>query len=113
MSVPVMILGFAASAAACTAEEATPIDPADPPDLTEMTATDGADPDIPELDGGEVDVAELDDVTHSVPPTDQMREAAEAQCEGDSELAQGYVKAVDQTTGAVISEFTIDCDDVR
>lgn len=53
------------------------------------------------------------DVTHTIDPTDQMREAAAQQCLDDEELATGYVRAVDPTTGNVLSEIELDCGEVR
>ncbi|MEL6984129.1 MAG: hypothetical protein AAFO29_17015 [Actinomycetota bacterium] len=78
-------------AAACSGEEAIPIDPANPP----TTAPD------------------LTDVTHQIEPTEQMREVAEQQCRDDASLAEGYVRAVDPDTEAILSEVTVDCDEVR
>lgn len=75
----------------CTGEEAVPIDPANPP----TTAPD------------------LTDVTHAIEPTDEMREAASRQCLDDPDLAEGYVRAVDPQTEAVLAELTVDCVDVR
>ena len=53
------------------------------------------------------------DVTHTIDPTDQMREAAAQQCLDDVDLATGYVRAVDPTTGNVLSDVEVDCGEVR
>lgn len=79
------------AAGACSGEEATPIDPANPP----TTAVD------------------LTDVTHQIEPTEQMQEVAEQQCLDDVSLVEGYVRAVDPDTEAILSEVTVDCDEVR
>lgn len=78
-------------AGACSGEEATPIDPANPP----TTAVD------------------LTDITHQIEPTEQMEELAEQQCLDDATLTEGYVRAVDPDTEAILSEVTVDCDEVR
>jgi hypothetical protein len=75
---------------ACTGEEAVPIDPANPPTT------------LPDLTG----------ITHLIEPTDQMRDAAEAQCFTD-DRAEGYIEAVDASTGQVLSSITVDCAEVR
>jgi len=85
----VAVVGLAA--VACTGEEATPIDPANPP----TTAVD------------------LSDVTHAIEPTDEMRAAAEQQCLDDPGRAEGYIRAVDPEDGTILSEITVDCDQVR
>ena len=56
---------------------------------------------------------DLSDVTHELQPTDQMRDAARQQCLDDPDLIQGYVKAVSPDDGRILSEFEIDCGDVR
>lgn len=76
--------------AACTGEEAVPIDPANPP----------------------VTVPDMTEVSHVIEPTDQMREAAEQQCLDDPDLVDGYVRAVDPDSGAVLAEVTVACDEV-
>lgn len=78
-------------AGGCSGEEAVPIDPANPP-------TTGVD---------------LTDVTHSIDPTEDMRDAAEQQCLDQPELAEGYIRAVDPEDGRVLAEVTVDCDEVR
>ena len=83
-------LASLAGATGCSAEEAVPIDPANPP----TTAPD------------------LTDVTHSIEPTAEMREAAEQQCLDEPDLAEGYIRAVDPD-GRVLAEVTVDCDEVR
>lgn len=75
----------------CTGEEAVPIDPANPPTT----------------------LPDLTDVTHRLEPTDEMRTAAEQQCHDAPDLVQGYVRAVDPSTGEVLAELTVDCDEVR
>lgn len=79
------------SSAACSAEEAVPIDPANPP-TTEV---------------------DLTDVTHQIEPTEQMRDVASQQCLDDPGLDEGYVRAVDPDTEAVLSEWSVDCAEVR
>lgn len=76
-------------ATGCSGEAATPIDPANPPTTANLT-----------------------DVSHSLPPTDQMRTAARQQCLDDPNLDAGYVQAVVPETGEVLSEITIECDEV-
>lgn len=76
-------------AAGCIADDATPIDPENPPV-----------------------VADLSDVTHPLQPTDEMREAAEAQCLDDPSLTEGYVRAVDPQTETILAEITVDCAEV-
>ena len=78
-------------ATACSGEEAIPIDPANPP----------------------VTVPDLTDVTHQLEPTDEMRAVAEQQCRDDPDLVEGYVRAVDPSTGDVLAEISVDCADVR
>lgn len=56
---------------------------------------------------------DLTNVTHSLEPTDQMRQAAEQQCKDDPDLDVGYVKAVAPESGNVLAELEVDCDDVR
>ncbi len=71
----------------CGEEDATPIDPANPP-TTEL---------------------DLTGVTHLFEPSPEMIEAAEAQCRDNPDLDEGYVKAVDPATEAVVSEYSVDC----
>lgn len=73
----------------CSADDAESIDPETPPS------------------------ADMSDVTHTLEPTAQMRDAAIQQCLDDPDLAVGYVKAVAPESGAVLSEFEIDCDAAR
>lgn len=89
MAVVALVLGL--GLAACSGEEAVPIDPANPPTT----------------------LPDLTDVTHGLEPTDQMREAAEQQCLDDPELDEGYIRAVDPDTEAVMAELTVDCAEVR
>ncbi len=58
-------------------------------------------------------VGDLSDVTHELQPTDQMREVARQQCLDDPDMDQGYVKAVSPDDGRILSEFEIDCEEVR
>lgn len=74
----------------CGGEAATPIDPADPPTT-----------------------ANLDEISHTLQPTEEMEDAARQQCVDDPTLESGYVKAVVPETGEVLAEFTIDCSEVR
>ncbi len=76
--------------AGCIDDSATPIDPQQPGVTVDFT-----------------------DVTHTMEPTDDMRNAAEKQCLDDAELDEGYVKAVDPTSGNVLAEFSISCSEVR
>ena len=55
----------------------------------------------------------MTDVTHTMEPTVEMREAAEQQCLDDDDLAEGYVRAVDSDSGAILAEYSIDCTEVR
>ena len=89
-----VLAGPLALLAACTGEEAVPIDPANPPTVPTTTV-------------------DLTDVTHSLQPTDEMREMAEDQCRDDPTLSEGYVRAVDPNTDEVLAEITVDCDEVR
>ncbi len=67
----------------------------------------GAEPDeAPSSDGST-------DVTHTLEPTDQMRQAAEQQCLDDPEKETGYVRAVDPTSGDVLAELEVPCGPVR
>ncbi|MEM7324557.1 MAG: hypothetical protein AAF531_15820, partial [Actinomycetota bacterium] len=76
--------------AGCVDDSATPIDPQEPGVTFDFT-----------------------DVTHTMEPTPDMRAAAEQQCRDDAALDEGYVKAVDPSSGAVMAEITINCDEVR
>ncbi len=75
----------------CSSEQAVPIDPANPPVLD----------------------VEPPDVSHPIGPTPQMEQLARQQCVDDPTLDQGYVEAVDPTTDEVMTEITVDCDEVR
>jgi hypothetical protein len=76
--------------AGCVDDSATPVDPQQPGVTADFT-----------------------DVTHTMEPTDDMKSAAEQQCLDDASLAEGYVKAVDPQSGAILAEFSISCDEVR
>lgn len=78
------------SLAGCVDDSATPVDPQQPGVTADFT-----------------------DVTHTMEPTEDMKTAAEQQCLDDASLAEGYVKAVDPQSGAVMAEFSISCDEVR
>ncbi len=88
LAVPLAVC--AALACGCSGEEAIPIDPANPPVSVDLT-----------------------DVTHGLEPTEQMRDAAEQQCLDDPDLIEGYVRAVDPDTGAMLAELSVGCDEVR
>lgn len=75
--------------AGCSADDAESIDPETPP------------------------AADMSDVTHTLEPTDQMRDAAIQQCLDDPELDVGYVRAVAPESGAVLSELEVDCAEAR
>ena len=84
-------LAFACTVAVgCSGEEAVPIDPANPPTTLDLT-----------------------DVTHRLEPTEQMQDLAEQQCLDDPDLDEGFVEAVDPDTDQVMSQVTVDCDEVR
>ena len=83
-------LMITAALAGCVDDSATPIDPQQPGLDLDMT-----------------------DVTHTMEPTVEMREAAEQQCLDDDDLAEGYVRAVDSDSGAILAEYSIDCTEVR
>lgn len=78
------------SLAGCVDDSATPVDPQQPGVTADFT-----------------------DVTHTMEPTEDMKAAAEQQCLDDDSLAEGYVKAVDPQSGAIMAEFSISCDEVR
>lgn len=80
---------LSAGLTACGDEDANPIDPANP--ATTSTLID------------------LQGVTHTFAPTEEMIAAAEQQCREDPTLDTGYVRAVDQATEAVVSEYSVDC----
>ena len=80
----------AGSLVGCVDDSATPVDPQQPGVTADFT-----------------------DVTHTMEPTEDMKSAAEQQCLDDSSLDEGYVKAVDPQSGAVLTEFSISCDEVR
>ncbi|MEM7273269.1 MAG: hypothetical protein AAF547_09340 [Actinomycetota bacterium] len=83
-----LALGAALLLAACVDDSATPIEPGRAP-------------------------IDLTDVTHTMEPTPEMQDAAEQQCLDDPELAEGYVRAVDPDTDAILAELTLPCSDVR
>lgn len=89
----VLVIG-SMMATACSEEKAIPIDPANPPTS----------------DASEIDMT---DVTHSLDPTPEMEQLARQQCLDDPEAGEGYIQAVNQETGEVMAEASVDCADVR
>jgi hypothetical protein len=83
--------------AGCSGETAVPIDPRNPPLLEDGT------------DGGGL----TSEVTHPINATPEMQRLARQQCLDDPTLVEGYVRAVDPGTGAVMAEITVACDEVR
>lgn len=81
----------------CSGEAAVPVDPQNPPLLDDGT------------DGGR----STPDVTHPINPTPEMRELARQQCLDEPALVEGYVRAVDPGSGAVMAEVTVACQEVR
>jgi len=88
-----IVVGAVAVLAGCSGETAVPIDLDNPPVLDDRPS----DP----------------DVTHPLSPTPQMERLARQQCLDDPTLDEGYIRAVDPAGGAIMSEFSVDCDEVR
>lgn len=87
---PILVVcGLVASVmlAGCAPEEAVEIDPANPP-------------------------IDLTGITHSFPPSDEMKAAAAQQCLDDPTLETGFIRAVDPNTGDEVSSYSVPCADI-